>query len=141
VDIFYYIGFFLHKFFTLIGFYIIYKIPSKKGTTEDFLLAGVFIIISALFSNLFYYVFHIVTLVLLVLIIKNYSQIYKKNKLENTKILLVAFVILAISHTIFILSKVDILYAFAQIFQLISYIILLFLIINILKHGKKEKSH
>ena len=139
VDIFYYIGFFLHKFFTLMGFYIIYKIPSKKGVTEDFLLVITFLIISAIFGNFFYYVFHIVTLLLLVLIIANYKRIYKKNKSKNTRILLIAFSMLALSQLIFIISTIGLLYVTAQIIQLVSYIILLVLIVNILKHGKKKK--
>jgi hypothetical protein len=38
VDIFYYTGFFLTKFFTLLGLYIIYKIPAEKKLTTEFLL-------------------------------------------------------------------------------------------------------
>jgi hypothetical protein len=140
VDIFYYIGFFLHKFFTLSGLYIIYKIPSKKGTKGDFLLGIGFIIISAIFGNLFYYVFHLTVLLILGLIISNYMEIYQENKSENTKILITAFSLLALSQLIFILSPLSILYVIGQIIQLVSYIILLVLIIRITKHGPKKKS-
>lgn len=141
VDIFYYIGFFFYKFLTLMGLYIIYKIPSKKGTIEDFLLVGFFIILSAIFSNLFSYVFHLATIFILGLIILNYHKIYKNNRSENTKILIIAFTLLAISHTIFLLSNPSILYVIGQSIQLVSYIILLFLIINITKHGQKKKPY
>ncbi|VVB79566.1 Membrane-associated sensor domain protein [uncultured archaeon] len=138
VDIFYYLGFFLHKIFTLLGFYIIYKIPSKKGTTEDYIIGACFIIIAAAFSQVFYYVFHITILVLLGLIIYNYSKIYKKNKLETTKILLVAFWILAVSHLLLCLSTLQIVYVFGQVLQLVSYLTLLILIIGIRKYGKEK---
>lgn len=138
VDIFYYVGFFLHKLFTLLGFYIIYKIPSKKGTTEDYVIGVCFILISAAFSQIFYHVFHLTVLVLLGLIIYNYSKIYKKNKLKNTKMLLIAFWILAISQVLLCLSLLQIVYVFGQILQLVSYITLLILIIQIRKHGKEK---
>ncbi|MDO8623644.1 MAG: hypothetical protein Q7R52_05355 [archaeon] len=141
VDIFYYIGFFLHKLFTLAGFYIIYKIPTRKGTAGDFILAISFLIISSLFSNTFYYVFHLTALLLIFLIIMNYQEIYKKNKSENTKLLIISFVLLAFSQMMFILSQFGVIYVAAQIIQLISYIILLLLIIRITKHGQKKKPY
>ena len=139
VDIFYSIGFFIHKFFTLLGFYIIYRIPLNKKISGDILIILYFIIISVIFSQGFYYLFHLTALVFLVLIANNYNDIYKKNKSYNTKILVIAFSILALSQVIFILSKIEVLYAIAQFIQLASYIILLVLIIRILKHGKKKK--
>ncbi|MDO8516808.1 MAG: hypothetical protein Q7S33_01665 [Nanoarchaeota archaeon] len=139
VDIFYYIGFFLHKLFTLMGLYIIYKIPTKKGITSDFFLVFYFLIISALFGNFFFYLFHITALLLLILIIGNYQDLYQKNKSGNTKTLLIAFAMLSLSQIIFILSHIAILYAIAQTIQLISYVILLILIVKILEYGKKKK--
>lgn len=158
VDIFYYIGFFFHKLFTLLGFYVIYRLPLKKKTSGDLLIALCFIFISALFSQAFYYLFHLTALILLILITNNYYEIYKKNKANNTKILIMTFSILALSQIIFILSKLSMLYVMAQIIQLVSYIMLLILIIKIfklqnyktmtvvknqrfLKYGKKKKSN
>ncbi len=139
VNIFYYIGFSFHRLLTLLGLYIIYRLPMKKKTFGDIVLALCFIVISAFFSNFFYYIFHITALVLLILIINNYFVIYKNNKAENTKILIIAFSILALSQINFILSKVGGLYVVGQLLQLVSYIILLFLIIRIFKHGGKKK--
>jgi len=139
VDIFYYIGFFFHKLLTLLGLYTIYRISSKRSSAGDVFLTICFIVIASLFSNAFYYVFHIVALILLCLIINNYYDLYKKNKFRNTKVLLGAFSMLALSQVIMILSKLQMLYVLAQIVQLISYIILLILIIIILNHGERKK--
>lgn len=134
-------GFFIHKLLTLLGLYVLYRAPEKKQITKDFFLTSFFIIISALFGQLNYYIFHITALILLILIINNYSKVYEKNKNKNTKTLLNAFTSLAISQVIFILSNIGILYAIAQIIQLISYLMLLFLITKILKYGNtKTKS-
>jgi hypothetical protein len=143
VDIFYYIGFFLHKFFTLAGLYIIYKIPSKKGTSGDVILAMFFLIISAYFStsNSWYYLFHLTALILLAFILGNYYLIYRQNKSENTKTLIFAFSLLALSQLIFLLSTLHFFYALGQVVQLVSYLILLFLIISIARScSKKTKS-
>lgn len=138
VDIFYYLGFFVHRLFTLIGLYVIYRLPMKKGKISDYLLAIYFIALSALFSFMgAYYLFHLTALLLLAMIINNYLKVYNENKSHNTKILIIAFLMLALSQIIFILSKLNIAYAIAQIIQLVSYIILLVLIINILENGKK----
>lgn len=136
VDIFYYTGFFFHKLLTLVGFYVIYRIPLKTKLSGDVLLSVCFILIAALFSTAFYYIFHITAFLLLLLIISSYNRIYKKNKSNNTELLIIAFGLLAFSQFIFILSSVGVLYVAGQIIQLISYIILLFLIIRIIKSKK-----
>ncbi len=141
VDWFYYLGFFLHKLFTLGGLYLIYKIPSKKGTPGDFILGGFFVIVAALFSNTMYFVFHVTAMFLLFLIIQNYWKVYQKNKSENTKTLILAFSILFVSQLLFIVSFVGAVYALAQIFQLVGYIAMLLLIIKITKYGKKKNTY
>ena len=141
VDIFYHIGFFLNKFLTLLGLYIIYKIPASKKLSADFFLILYLLFITAFLSQTFFYLYNLTALVLLIFIIRNYYKVYSKNKLTNTKILVAAFVLLAISQAIFIFSKLNYLYITAQNLQLVSYIILLILIIKILKNGKEEKQN
>lgn len=141
VDIFYYIGFFFHKFLTLLGLYILYRLPLKKKKSRDVFIALYIIIIASLFSQSVYYLFHLTAFGLLVLIINNYYQIYKKNKSKNTKMLIIAFCLLAFSQILFLISQVGVLYAAAQVIQLVSYLTLLVLIIRILDYGKKKKSY
>jgi hypothetical protein len=133
VDFFYEAGFFFHKLFTLFGLYIIYKFPLKKIATRDLILTGLFIIVSAILSNLFFFVFHIIVIVLLIMITQNFQKVYKKNKLFTTKILVVAFIVLTASHIIFSLSTIRLFYVAAQVMQLASYMILLAVIIRINK--------
>ncbi len=141
IDIFYYIGLFFNKFLTLLGLYIIYKIPMKKGLSGDFFLGLYFLVIAALFSHVSYYVFHLTAFGLLALIINNYSEVYKRNKSGNTFLLIVAFSGLMLSQGIAILCKLQVMYVLGQVIQLVSYLILLILIISILKHGKKKKQN
>ena len=140
VDIFYHLGFSLNKLFTLLGFYVIYKLPIKK-LSSDFFLILYFIIMCSLLSYSFHYVYHLTALVLLILITHNYYKVYKKNRLLNTQIFIITLFLLAISQIIFILSKSGHLYVTAQTVQLISYITLLILIIKISKNGKEKKQN
>ena len=80
VDIFYYAGFFFQRFLTLCGFYIIYRLPRKRKSIGDYFLVVYFILLSAILSTEFYYLYHLTSFILLILIIGNYSEIYKKNK-------------------------------------------------------------
>ncbi len=139
VDVFYYIGLFFHRLLTLLGLYVIYRLPIKQKSFGDILIGVCFILVSTIFSQAFYYLFHLTALILLILIIDNYCKIYDRNKQENTKILIIALSMLALSQVVFILSKLGILYAIAQIMQLVSYIILLILIAKILNYGKQKK--
>lgn len=139
VDIFYYIGFFLHKFLTLLGFYIIYRLPAKEKSSEDFFLAFYFIIVSAFFSTNIYYLYHLSVLILLAFIINNYCQVYIKNQAKNTLILIIAFGMLAFSNVLFFLSKLQTIYVTANIIELASYAILLTLIVRILRCEKVSK--
>lgn len=150
VDFLYYAGFFFHKLFVLIGLYIIYRLPLKKKSPGDLLLAFYFIIISALFGTDISFIFHITIVIFLILIIKNYYNIYKKNKLTNTKILMTAFGLLAFAHFVMIIPElfknminkaiIGNLAVVSNFIELISYIVFLIIIIRIFKFPEKIKN-
>jgi hypothetical protein len=140
VNVFYYIGFFFHRLLTLLGFYMIYRISLAKKSEPDVLLVIYFLMISAVISNFFYYIFHITILVLLTLIIRNYCLICKKNQSYNTKTLLTAFIIMSIAQLVFIFSVVECLYIAGQTLELVSYLTLLMLILRILQKSKISDS-
>ena len=143
VNIFYYIGFFFHKFLILTGLFIIYRLPQKKMYIGDYALIIYFILLSAVLGAYgeFFYFFHITAFILLILIVNNYYRIYKENKFVNTKILLVAFGILALAQLIYLFSKIGSWFAVANTIELVGFVILLFLIMRILKHGEKKKPY
>jgi len=138
VDIFYYIGSFLHKFLTLAGLYVIYRLPWKKTSFSDVFLAFYFLVLSAYFGLDVYYLFHITVVIFSAVITRKYYILYKKNKLSNTQVLRNAFGLLTVSHLIFMLSNLEIMYVIGQTVQLISYIFLLALMIKIFWYNKKE---
>jgi len=142
VDFIYYAGFFFNKLLTLAGFYIIYRINMEKQAKKDIILAAYFLIIIALFGCIFhYYLFHLTLLLLLIFIMQNYTAIYEKNKSKNTIVLIALFGMLALSQIIFLFSKIEFYAVIAQVIQLVSYLILLFLMIRIIgaKNDKQKK--
>jgi len=141
VDIFYYAGFFFHRLLILLGLYLIYRLPSvrKRSDPADFALALYLILMTAILSHSFYYLYHLTAFIILVLIIRDYARIYSSGRSTNTLILISAFSLLAISQSIFMFSLVGIMYVVAQTLQIASYMILLALIIRITQNGKKKK--
>lgn len=140
VDIFYDLGFFCYKLLTLLGLYVIFRILDKRKTTNvDNFLMVYFIVVISILGSIFNYVFNLTALAFLVVITLDYIGVYKKNKSENTKMLIAAFGLLGLSQLIFLLSSMPSFYVLGQILQLVSYLILLFLIIRIVYYGKKKK--
>ncbi len=138
INVFYSFGFFSYMALILFGLYTIYKIPNKIFEKE-FLLISYFIIVITLFSRDATHLFHLTALVILLLIIKKYYDVYKKNGDNGTMILLYAFSGLAISNAIFIFAKLmSFVYITASAIMLVSYITLLVLIIRILEYGKNN---
>lgn len=139
INIFYDIGFFLYKLLTLAGLYIIYKFPIKEISKRDIILSTFFLIVSALAGEMIYFIFHLAVIILLIYIIQNFEGVYKNNKSYNTKILISALKLLLISHALFIFSNIKLVYVLGQMMQLISYITLLSLIINIFYNDKSRR--
>jgi len=141
VDFFYYAGFFFHRFLTLLGLYILYRLPRERKSIGDYVIVIYFILISSFLSKEIFYLFHLTALLILILIVEKYSLLYGKNRFFNTKILMMAFGLLALSQLIFVLSTIEILFVLGNVVELISYTIFLALIIRIWKYGKEKKPY
>jgi hypothetical protein len=141
VDVFYLLGFFFFKFLMLSGFYILYRLPRAKESFWDIVVLVYFLIISTVINKEVYYLFNLTSLVLLALIVIRYVKIYQKNMSKNTLVLIAAFSILGFAQLIFLLSPLETFFVLGEIFELISYLILLGLAISFLKYGSKKKSN
>ena len=139
LDIIYYLSFFFNRLFTLLGLYIIYRLPLKR-ISGDFVLVVYSIFVISLLSHNIYYLYHLTALIFLALVTRNYIKLYHKTKMPNTGIFVVALSLLGLSQVMFILSNISYMYVSAQIVQLISYITLLILIIKISKNGKTKQA-
>ncbi len=141
VDFFYYAGFFFYRFLTLLGLYIIFRLPRQRKSIGDYAIVVYFILVSSFLSQEIFYLFHLTALFILILIVEKYSGVYWRNRFFNTKVLITAFGLLALSELIFVLSTIDVLFVLGNIIELISYTIFLALIIRIWKYGKEKKPY
>lgn len=137
-DTIYNISIFMNKIFTLLGLYVIYRLPEKKKVM-DFVLVFYFLILALFRNSVTDYLFHITAFCLFLLLAYRYHLLYKENKFSNTKILFIAFGVLAISRLLLIISHIEAVTVIADVLELGSYITLLVLIIKILKHGTKKE--
>jgi hypothetical protein len=138
-DILFYIGTLAHRVLMLLGLYSLYSIYHEHSKSEAVFTAYLLIIIS-IFTSGNYYIFHITSLILMVMIAWRYLQNYRKNKSESARLLATSFGVLTVSHVLFCFIELSqLLYVVAELVQLVGYIFLLITFIRVLKDGKKKK--
>lgn len=133
-------GFLFYRVFTLIGLFILYEIYQKEHSKSNIFLIISLILIATYFGISAYYIFHLISLILLILISLQYCKNYYKSRNITTKLLACSFVIITLSQFFFIFTKVNpMFYVTAEIIQFVGYVILLITFILVLKYGKKKK--
>jgi hypothetical protein len=139
-DILFSIGFLIHRILMLIGLFILYLVYSKTNKV-DILIFTYFIFILTYFSRSEFYVFHLTSLLFLIIITYQYWQNYKKVKHSNNLWLFYSFILIIVSQLIFVFMGFNhTFYAIAEIIQLLGYISLLITFIKVLKDGKKKRT-
>lgn len=139
VDDVYNLGFFIHRFLVMLGFYLIYYTTKKEKSRSEHLLIIYFIMILTFFTSKAYHIFNITITIFLFIIVIRYIKLYLANKSQNTKILSYSFFILLISYIIMVFAEMNSnLYLAANMLQLVSYILFLCIILRIYKYGKKK---
>ncbi len=130
-------SFTLFKVFYLIGFLILFLIVTKTENKEKIFLFIYFSIISILLSIYFNFVFHITLLFILFFLIIHFYENHKKFRTLNTFLVLLAFLIIFISHFFLVFSDFyTILNLVGGVFLLIGFLSLL---INQIKLTRKNE--
>ena len=137
-DTLYKLSIFFNKAFTLFGLYVIFRLPKQKRFF-DVVLVAYFIVLSLFATNLTALLFHLTTFGLFALISYRYFLVYRKNKFDNTRMLFLAFALLALGRLLLLLSHIEIITVISDILELASYSTLLVLIIKILNHDTKKE--
>jgi hypothetical protein len=138
-DILFTIGSLIYRILTLIGLYLLYSIYNPQPRSSKWL--SIFLIVIAMyFSQESYYIFHLTSLFLLVLITSRYYTNLKETKSHSARLLAISFFVITLSHLGFCFIMLNpLLYVIAELIQLIGYIILLITFIRVLRDGKKKK--
>lgn len=135
----FYAGFFFYRLLMLFGLYVLFSIYTKQKKSSIFLVSYL-LIITTYFGDSAYYLFHLTALIILCMITYIYFLNYRKTKLKANSLLYISFAIITVSQVVFIFVGIkNILYAIAEIIQLIGYVMLLFTLATVLIHGKKKK--
>lgn len=135
-----FLGLMAYHIVFILGLYILYAAYLHKQTTLNTILIVYLLLMVGYFSNITYYIFYVTSMILLSIIAFSFYQIYQKNKMENTKLLYISFMILAFSQFIFMfLNRSPIYYAIAEIVQLCGYLFLYFTFLKVLRDGKKKR--
>ncbi|MEK6947119.1 MAG: hypothetical protein AABX32_05935 [Nanoarchaeota archaeon] len=138
-NVLFFVGFLLYRLLTLLGLYMLYSVYQKNQSKSNIFLMVLFIIILTYFSELEYFIFHIIALALLVLITLQYYNTYKKNKQSASKFVTASFAIIGVSQIFSIFIFYDnVYYVVAELIQLVGYLILLMTFIRVLRDAKKK---
>jgi len=138
-ELLFYFGFLLHRLLMLVGLYSLYCVYSRTKL-NDYLLVIYLIIVSTLFTSSVYYLFHITSLTILILITYNYLDLHLKNNSKTSLLLFNSFILITISQILFIFVKLNSwFYIIAEILQTIGFVLLLVTFIKVLKNGKKKR--
>ena len=97
-------SFIFFKTFHLIGFLILFLIVSKTDKKEKVLLFLYLSIIVVLFSIYFNFVFHMTLIFLIMSLTMHFYENYKKIKSKNSLLVFTAFLIMLLSHVLFVIS-------------------------------------
>ena len=134
----FFIGFLSYRLLMLFGLYLLHSVYHKQPKSNIFLIFYL-LIVSTYFSHSEYYVFHLTSLLLLVLITLQYLRTYRKIRHITTKYLTYSFSVITLSNILFIFIKINnIFYVIAEFIQLVGYICLLLTFIAVFRHAKKK---
>lgn len=120
-------SFILYKIFNLIGFLILFLIVTKTNKKEKVFMFFYMSFITVLFSIYFNFIFNVTLVFILVFLTEHFYQNYRNIKSLNSKLVLIAFVIILISHLFFIFVGIHgFFYLFGEILILFGFLFLLF---------------
>ena len=134
------IGTLLYRFFTLFGFYLLFRIYCEKHSWYLDALMIYLIIIAMYFTSHAYYIFHLTTFLLILPLVWRYVTNYRKTRDRAGQLIAWSFAIIAVSQIAFVLLSLDkIVYVLAEGIQFIGYVLLLLSFLMVRRYGKKKK--
>jgi len=139
-----FISFTIYKIFYIIGFLILFLLLTKTDKKQNIFLYAYLSIVVILFSIYLNFVFHITLILILIFLTYHFYENHKAHRTTNTKLVLIAFSIILLSHLFMIFSDMDPLdYMIAEGLMLIGFMSLLINQIKIklaFKNGKKKQT-
>jgi hypothetical protein len=130
----------IHRVLSLIAFYLLYLVFAQKKQSLITIFFLYLLLIIGYVTNTIYYVFHITTFVIMILIIERMYKSFRKHHHKKTKFMIITFTALAISQLLFTFTNRNpLIYGTAEFIQFIGYLLLL-LTFKVIKDGTKRKN-
>jgi hypothetical protein len=135
----FHIGFLIHRLLMLFGLYILYALYHKQNRSS-LVLFSLLLVVNVFYVTNPYYLFHVISFMLLIFISYRYYMNYRENNHQGTRLLAASFGIITLSQVAFVFVEVNnIIYVVAEIIQLIAYMLLFITFVRVLKDGKKKE--
>jgi len=113
-------------FFMLIGLVILLYMTFEVNRKSILAIMLLFVIIPLLFTNISFFVFYFISTICLIFVAGHFVKNYLRKKKRLNLVIAVAFVLLAVSGTQFVLSSQGgVLYVFGHLLELVAYLLLL----------------
>jgi len=140
-EILFMLGYTVFRFLMMAAFFGLLYL-NWKGNSEMFMLSTIFIFIVSVFSHSAYFIFHIVTSVIIIMLLKNQMRIRAKPSTREHGLASMAFLLLLISQAAFTLSAIDsVLYVIGEFFQTFGFSVMLYGYMLVMKYEKKARPH
>ena len=132
--------YFIYALIDIIGLFVFLMVYQKNKSLPVSILTIYLIVLSLIMSSNVYYLFHLTSFVILILISSTLLLKFKKNKSKQTQKLFFSFSIITMSHVFFLISSLTpIIYVLGELVLLIGYIGLLWTFESVLHNGKKTR--
>ncbi len=136
-----FLGILNYRILALIAFYFLYLVYVDKPPRSSILFTAYLLLVVGYLSQLQYYVFHLTSFILLLMIVVHLLNTYYKKKNPFTKSLGASFFIIMVSQALFIFFAINpLFYVAAELIQLIGYLLLLVTFIWVIQRAK-TRSH
>src|SRR3989344_797970 len=134
------VGTLLYRLFTLLGFYLLFRIYCRRYSLYLDALMIYFMIIIMYFASHAYYIFHLTALLFLLPLVRHYIVNYRRTKDKAGQLIAWSFGLIAASQVASILLSIDqIVYVLEEGIQFIGYVLLLLTVLMVRFYGKKKK--
>ena len=132
--------FLIHMFLMLLAYFILILVILKIENKNAIALLFVLLLLLVAFSYQYFIKFHIISLVLLGFLTLQFYKNYLKKKNINSKFVYISFFLLTCSHIFFAgIRASQAVYVAGEVFQLLGFILLFFMFIKVVTHGRKKR--
>lgn len=133
-------GFLLHMVFMFAALTLLLVVTLKIEQKKVVMLLFALMLLLAVFSYQYYIKFHLISFLLLFILGHQFYTNYLEKKNFNAKLVFVSFYLLACAQVFFLVMIYNpIFYVVADILQLLGFLVLAYMFVRVLNHGRTKR--